>query len=434
MDLKRSISPVPPVLLAIILGLHAFLLEDSYGYWFAEPFVAYREIFGFSIVTSLYLMLFYIQGTRLHSVYPRATVVLGLTLGLALAVTLFRSLAGGRMFQGAGTGLLEVRVALVGIMLYVTLAHYMEHYSIDKIVRVFIRLALISAVFHLFIYTSGAPILLTGVDQYGRTTAFESGFLHSWCLAFCYCLAEALLNRRRGRNLLYGAILFAVVALSYRRSFVLILLGGVAVVFLALPAKSLSASIKRRSILALLVGLLLIVIAWGRPDLVARIDPRAFFDPDSEAYARSYSSNAGHMSDVQTGWELLREHFLLGIGLGVPFEGRDNDPIVGSMLHSLHLHTWLRTGFLGFVTLALFYGIMWWRARSILVLSKEVFARAVALMVLGVTIPHFFISFIGAPFYLQQKALFYFIFLFVVIEQLGQNIRCAARVPIIHLP
>ena len=415
--------PAATALLAGVLALHAFLLEDSYGYWYAQTFFTYREYFGFSLMTGLYLALFYIQRTRIRLVYPRVTGYLGLTLLVAVATSLIYSLLSGVMFRGAGTGLLEIRVVLVGILLYFVLAYYFERHSTEQIVRIFLRFALLSAVFHLVIFATGAPILFTAVHEYGRSTAFEGGFLLSWCLGFCFCLAEALLNRCLLRNLFYCVIFFVVVALSYRRFFVLILLAGIAVVFFALPARSLGAAVKRRTILTLVSTLLLLVVAWRRPDLVERMDPRAFLDTESEAYARSYSSNVGHISDIQTGWELLRDHYILGIGLGVHFGGRDNAPIVGSMLHSQHLHTWLRTGVLGFTALVMFYGIMWWRARIILARDTEVFARSFALMVLGVTIPHFFVTFIGPPFYLQQKGLFYFVFMFVALEQLQRTTR-----------
>jgi hypothetical protein len=430
MDLRRlGRVPLPTALLGLILVIHAFLLEDNYAYWYASSSLAYRVAFGLSLVTGLYLLLFLVQGTRVRSSYPSGTAVLGMVLSLALAVTMAHSLAGGAIFQGAGTGLLEVRVALVGMILYLVLAHYFECHPVDPIVRWFVRLALLSAAFHLIVFVSGAPIRLTGVNEYGRSTAFEGGFLLSWCLGFCYCLAEALLNRRRLVNLCYSALFFAVISLSYRRFFVLIMLGGLAVIFLALPAKSVSAALKRRSILALAATILLVVVAWRRPDLVERMDPRTFLDTESEAYARSYSSNAGHVSDVQLGWELLQQHPWLGIGLGVPFDGQGNAPIVGSLLHSQHLHTWLRTGILGFVALLLFYCTLWWRARQALTGSGNGIGRPFALMVLGVTVPHFFLTFIGPPFYLQQKPLFYFVFLFAVIERLAQSGRSAPLPP-----
>ncbi len=309
------------------------------------------------------------------------------------------------------------------VLIYFVLSNYLARYSVRSLLSAVLMIGTISIGFYFIVYITGTSLLYTAVDQYGRSIAFEGGLLTFWDICFCYCLAVGLLmGRRRGYLLLCLGFGLCEI-LSFRRSFILQLIGGGVTIFLAISSRSVVQSLKRWWVVIIIAFVIAGYVRLRQPELLGRISPAGFLDSSSEAYSKSYSSNVGHLSDLKVGLALVRNHYLFGIGLGEPFFSDPSAGIDSSILHSEQLHTWLRLGLLGLVTLLFFYILMWWRALYVLRQSVSSSSRTVALMVLAVTLPQFILSAVGPPFYLQQKPEFLFTLMFVALEVTYLNER-----------
>ncbi len=411
------------VIFLVILLCHTFLLEDRYGYLASEPSVLYVQIWGLSAVTALYGLLYLALSPQNKISDPdRDTKRLGIILVATLAVTLVFSLITGGLTQGEGTGLMEIRASVILVFMYFTFRRYLNKAQIEPFVEVFYQLSLLSAAVFLFIYLGRFDIMVSAVDQYGRSTAFEGGFLFIWSIFFCYALANTILRRKPLYNTLSCVLLGFTVFLSFRRSFALLLIGSAFIMFFVLPSSSLRQSLSRKAKLALCVALVGALVMWRQPELVSRINPADFFRKGSEAYAKSYSSNVGHMADLKVGLELVRKNPIFGLGFGIPIRGTNDETIASSLLHSQVLHFWVRMGFLGVCLIHCFYYIMLKRAYVVIKKSDNAFNKAFGLAVYAFFFSHYLLSVIAPPFYISQKMQFIFMLLMVITEILYQQV------------
>jgi hypothetical protein len=399
-----------------ILLLQGFILEDTYGYWHSDVSIIYKEVLGWSLMTCLYVVLFFSQPIRLRMEIPIGTRFLAYALVLCISVALGYSVISGGLALGSGTGLLEIRVTAVMVLIYLALRNYLSYSSPERFINIVTIAASLSAIFHLTLYIAGADLMYSAVDQFGRSTAFEGGILMLWTTGFCFCLAAIVGKKKSWRDFVQMVILGLGILLSYRRFFILSMLGGGAVILFFTPSPTIWAAVKRRMTILAIFALFVAYIWVRAPEVMQRVAIDGMIDQNSEAFAKSYSSNTGHYSDILMGIALVKLHPYFGIGLGKPFEGGDGDAIVSSMLHSEHLHTWLRLGLLGILTLTLFYFILCYRVQYILRKSNNELRIRIALAVLAFTLPHYVLSFIGPPFYLMQKPQFLMVLFFVLLE------------------
>lgn len=421
------------LIILILLICHSFLLEDSFGYATAQPSPVYSQVFGVCLVSFGYLLLFIMlySQRKITETEPK-TKILTVLLVASITVSLIYSVLTGRISSGAGTGLLELRVSVLLIILYVSLKKYFGKYSIKRFVTTFAKIGLLSATAFLLIYATKLDILATAIYQYGRITAFESGFLYVWTLFFCYALANVLLKINVKFNAISCIILGLSLLLSFRRTIVLIMLVSMVAIFITLPSATLRQHLKKIIRFFLIASIIFVAALVYNPELVDRVNPVGFFSTDSEAYGKSHASNIGHMLDLAIGIQLVKENPIFGIGFGTPIVGATDDAITSSLLHSQFLHFWLRMGILGLFLIIYFYYLMLSRAYFVIKNSIDKFDIAFSLTIFSFFLAQCLMSITAPPFYTNQKQQFLFILSFVVIEVIYQHTKRSKQT--VHLP
>jgi hypothetical protein len=417
----RSIRIKKAVMLFLCLYLAVcfFFIEDTYGTIFGMPFILFRKVLGFSILTIVSL----IAGS-VFFMSARTGVLSGDVKKLILQIAFVLFVAYSLPFIGQtgsvneGSGLLELRAFLnfiIFLYLWSICMHSLE--AIKKIISVIQILGISSALLFLLLYL--LPIELFSVDTYGKSIMFESSIIYLWCFTFNLFFCRFLIRKNnRIVPLCISVFMLLCIFLTLRRGFILLILFSIlAILFLFFFKRN-----KIRFISFSVIG----VVIWffsGR-FFGSRYDFFSLLDSKSEAYEMAQSSNLGHTLDIVLGFNQILIHPFIGIGPGVALTSgsKNEDFIVSSVLHCQPLHFWLRLGLLGFIFILVYYYKALktgWRAVNIPHIDFT--CKYAAAAVFGFMTGHFVSSIFAPPFYVFEKQLLIFSLLFVLVVAIREK-------------
>jgi len=398
-----------------------FFIEDTYGSIFETPFILFQKFLGFSILTIISL----IAGT-VFFMSARAGVLgnevkkLILQIVIVLFVAYFLSFIGQSGAMSEGSGLLELRAFLnfiTFLYLWSICLHSLE--AVRKMISVVELLGVVSALLFLLLYL--LSIELFSVDIYGKSIMFESSIIYLWCIAFNLFFCRFLIQKNN-RIIPLGISVFLLLCifLTLRRGFILLILFSIlAILFLFFFKRN-----KIKFISFSVLGLVLWFFS-GR-FFGTRYDFLALLDPNSEAYELAQSSNLGHTLDIALGFNQILIHPFKGIGPGVALTSgaKNEDFIVSSVVHCQPLHFWLRLGLLGFIFILVYYyktlKIGW---SAVKIRHIDFRCKYAAAAVFGFMTGHFVSSIFAPPFYVFEKQLLIFSFLFVLVVAIRDKSR-----------
>jgi hypothetical protein len=383
--LRTKLSSASYWILLSIAFLHVFLMEDTYGLDNASPSLVYQSFGGITILDMVIvaLSLAFLAG-KAKVVLARRTRRLFLLLGITLVIAYATALAEGNLFGGGlGSGLKELRAAVIMCFLYFVFRRTLfDCNRLLSFTRILGWIILFSAVVHLVQYLFGWGNFIS--PEYGELTAFEGPLLVWWVFGFSLFLARSVV--KAGGLLDTGMALTIAIAifLSFRRmpEFMSVV---ILAVILAYGLRKLRKSLLAITLLGA-VGILMVVV-WGNKFL-PKINLVNLFDTNSAEYARNFSSNRQHVDDIILGWELIKQHYMLGIGPGAVFQSPDPDKefAMNTMVHMQYWGFWLRLGFLGLSLLFYFYYIQCKYVLMVLKRAANPRATALALSILAFTL------------------------------------------------
>ncbi|MGN6494934.1 MAG: O-antigen ligase family protein [Agriterribacter sp.] len=408
----RRIRKAATLFLGLYLLICFFFIEDTYGSSFSSPFILFHKVAGFSILTLISLIagLVFFASARTQDMSGGIKKLI-LQICVVLFVAYAMTLVGQGSSMNEGSGLLELRAFLnfiVFLYLWSICMHSLA--AIKKIISVIEILGIVSAILFSLLYL--LPIELFSVDIYGKSIMFESSIIYLWCFTFNLFFCRVLIQKsNRIVPLLIAIFLLLCIYLTLRRGFILLILFSIlSTLFLFFYKRN------KIKFIALSVLGLLIWFLSGRL-FGSRYDFLALLDPESEGYELAQSSNLGHTLDIFLGFNRILQHPFQGVGPGVALTTgvKSEDFIVSSVLHSQPLHFWLRLGILGFIFILVFYFKtikFCWKAVKIEHIDFR--CKYAAAAVLGFMTGHFISSFFAPPFYIFEKQLLIFSFLFVL--------------------
>jgi hypothetical protein len=202
--------------------------------------------------------------------------------------------------------------------------------------------------------TDTSPTLL-GV----RTTTFDGSTLYTACFAAVAAAWYSLnpgfgFGQGRLRALKAAGIAASLlVLLSFRRSFWLAWIVGVAVVVL-LTLRSRRIQGIRIYVATTTIAVLLTVttIAIGTEEVIGRVE--SFLPGSNSRYA---ATNQDHINDVLDAWRVVASNPILGLGIGRHYETEliTDWKAESFEVHNAVLHVWLKFGLAGAVIYVLFH-------------------------------------------------------------------------------
>jgi len=408
----------------ILLGmafLHVFLMEDTYGLDNASPALVYQSLGGLSILDMVIVALatLFLAGKE-RIVMARRTRRLFLLLVITLIAAYFAAAIRGNLFGGGqGTGLKELRAAIIMCLLYFVFRRTFFNFNhLLSFNRILGWIIIFSAIIHLVQYIFGWESVIS--PEYGGLTAFEGPLLVWWAFGFSLFLARSVV--KAGRLFDVGMAITIVIAifLSFRRTpeFMSVV---ILAVIMAYGLRKLKKSLLAITLLGA-VGILMVVV-WG-DKFLPKINPANLFDKNSEEYARNSSANQQHAGDIVLGWELIKQHYVLGIGPGAVLQSPDpdHDFAIDTMVHMQYWSFWLRLGLLGFCLLVYLYYIQCKFVLATLEKADNPGARAMALSILGFTLASASVaSLAGLSIYGTAKIQYLTVYVLVAAEMVYLN-------------
>jgi hypothetical protein len=412
----------------VLLGiacLHMFLVEDTYGEDNTSPALIYQSFGGLSILDVIIVLLVILfsaekAGFSMAQGIRRLVLLLVITLITAYFSAAIRgSLLGG----GQGTGLKELRAGIVmGLLYFVFRRTFIDFSRLLSFTYSLGWIILLSAAVHLVQDIFGWETFVS--PEYGKLSTFEGPLLTWWVFGFGLFLARSVV--KAGRLLDAGMAITIVIAifLSFRRTpeFMSVVIAAVTLVYGLIKL--------RKSLLAItffgVVGLLMVGL-WG-DKFLPKINPLNLFDTNSEEYARNFSANRQHAGDIDLGWQLIKQHYLVGIGPGAVLHSPDHDHefAIDTGVHMQYWSFWLRLGFFGLCSLIYLYFIQYKYAVVALKRAANPGATTLALSILGFTLASASVaSLAGLSIYGTAKLQYLTVYMLVAAEMLYLNRRNA---------